>query len=95
MGFALNVSDLFVVFIDGPIKLNPVDLAKTFGTEIEALDTEASASVDPALAPRGWWERGPDGTTIVGLEKSLDLLRDVLKGDRFDVRSCCRQSFSN
>ena len=79
-----------IVFVDAPITLNPVDLARTFGTTVEALGAaESQDTTDPALTPRGWWEKRPDGQSISGLETSLELLRDVLKNDRFDVCPHC------
>ncbi|KAK7033988.1 Family of serine hydrolases 3 [Paramarasmius palmivorus] len=65
-------------FLDAPHILQPVDL---FGDTPESLD---SAS-DPALTPRGWWKFSDSAKTqYVGIETTLDLIRDTLKSTRYD-----------
>ncbi|KAJ8074817.1 Family of serine hydrolases 3 [Marasmius tenuissimus] len=70
--------DVELVFLDAPHVLQPVDL---FGDTPEALD---SAS-DPNLTPRGWWKfEDAAKTVVIGLEATLDLIRDTLHGSKFD-----------
>ncbi|ESK97162.1 ovarian cancer-associated 2 protein-like protein [Moniliophthora roreri MCA 2997] len=70
--------DVEMIFLDAPHVLTAADL---FGDTPEALD---SAS-DPTLTPRGWWKFADSTkTTYVGLEATLDFIRDTLKSMRFD-----------
>ncbi len=89
----LNVGIL--VFLDGPIVLQPVDLfgasssneTSTEGRLAELGASEAGATDDPALKPRGWYKANHDKTKAIGLEDSLVLLRETLKERKFDVRA--------
>lgn len=77
-------NDVELVFVDGPIVLQPVDLD---GAQSNAdVDTPegASMSSDPALIPRAWWKSNPERTAAYGLEQSLLMLRDILQKDRYD-----------
>ncbi|KAI0317406.1 serine hydrolase FSH [Amylostereum chailletii] len=81
-----------LVFLDAPILLYPVDLAETFGTssasasDLSALGAaEASPEAeDPALMPRGWWKANKERTSSDGMEGTLDYLKGVLQGQRFE-----------
>ncbi|KAF8912681.1 FSH1-domain-containing protein [Mucidula mucida] len=80
------------VFLDGPIVLQPVDLfgasssneTSTEGRLAELGASEAGATDDPALKPRGWYKANHDKTKAIGLEDSLVLLRETLKERKFD-----------
>ena len=89
----LGVADsriCFLVFIDAPHVLSPVDLAEAFRStsETSSLDDlgaqEASTDSDPALAPRGWWKVDAARTKTIGLEDSILQLRDILAKDHYD-----------
>ncbi|KIY46062.1 FSH1-domain-containing protein [Fistulina hepatica ATCC 64428] len=67
------------VFLDAPMILQPTDL---FGPTLEDLQAAEASGADPALRARGWWTPAP--ATAVGLDTSLALLRDTLKGSRFN-----------
>ncbi|KAJ6481787.1 FSH1-domain-containing protein [Mycena sanguinolenta] len=64
-----------LVFIDGPIILQPVD---QFGSTPEALN---SAETNDA---RAWWKWNSNSSEAVGLPESLQVIRDVLKTRTFD-----------
>ena len=72
------------VFLDAPHVLTPVDIAESFNTP-EELGAPEAADPDPALAPRGWWKVDKGRTKMTGIEDSLALLRDTLKGNHYDV----------
>lgn len=74
------------VFLDAPHVLTPVDLAESFNTP-EELGAPEAAEQDPALAPRGWWKVDRGRTKMIGIEASLDLLRDTLSKDQYEVCS--------
>ncbi|GBE80767.1 hypothetical protein SCP_0304860 [Sparassis crispa] len=76
--------DIDFVFIDGPLVLSPVDIAKAFSTSVEESGASEASTQDPALAPRGWWRAEPGSRQTFGLEDSLTLLRDVLQKDHYD-----------
>jgi hypothetical protein len=68
-------------------------MAATFGTA-QSLDDlgagEASPeAADPALQPRAWWKANPERTMSVGIEQSVDMLTDLCRKEKFDVRLCC------
>lgn len=78
----------FTVFLDAPHILQPVDLVGLSSNSnpqatLEALDS--AAEPDPTLAPRAWWKVNEDRTVAYGLEETLELLRDVLKEQKFNV----------
>lgn len=79
------------VFVDAPHVLSPVDMAATFSTSNTTLDelgaAEAATDSDPALTPRAWWKTDAAKTQTIGLEDSLNYLRDILKDNHYDV-SC-------
>ena len=68
------------MYVDAPNVLVPADV-KVFGEE-DNLKTESDESTATA---RGWWRTNPERTSSVGLDKSLEVLRDLLRGSRFDV----------
>ncbi|KIM64014.1 hypothetical protein SCLCIDRAFT_116295, partial [Scleroderma citrinum Foug A] len=79
--------DIELVFLDGPIVLQPIDLdGDSSNASLSALGASeaALASSDPTLAPRAWWKANPDRTVASGLEESLMVLRDVLQRERYD-----------
>lgn len=74
-------------FLDAPHILQPVDLVGLSSNSnpqatLEALDS--AAEPDPTLAPRAWWKVNEDRTVAYGLEETLELLRDVLKEQKFN-----------
>lgn len=70
------------VFVDGPHILEPVDIV---GFSSQELGAAEASTVDPALTPRAWWKSNEAKTLSFGLQKSLAVLRDVLKADRYEV----------
>ncbi|KAG6335828.1 hypothetical protein ID866_3264 [Astraeus odoratus] len=79
--------DIELVFLDGPIILQPADLdGASSNASLSALGAQevASASSDPTLTPRAWWKANPERTVARGIDESLMMLRDVLHRDRYD-----------
>ncbi|KAL4079240.1 serine hydrolase FSH [Scleroderma citrinum] len=79
--------DIELVFLDGPIVLQPIDLdGDSSNASLSALGASEAAvtSSDPTLVPRAWWKANPERTVARGLEESLVVLRDVLQRDRYD-----------
>ncbi|KAN0081308.1 Serine hydrolase FSH [Tylopilus felleus] len=74
--------DVEMVFVDGPIVLQPVDLDGHTANALGASEATAETS-DPALTPRAWYKANPDRTVARGLEDALQTLRDVLLHDRY------------
>lgn len=72
------------VFLDAPHILTPVDLAQSFNTP-EDLGAAEASETDPALMPRAWWKTDLQRTKTIGAETSLELLRDVLSKDHYEV----------
>ncbi|KAF7366459.1 FSH1 domain-containing protein [Mycena sanguinolenta] len=66
---------LALVFVDGPIILQPVDLV---GETPEALN---AAETNDA---RAWWNWNSSSSEAVGLPESLQVVRDILKTRTFD-----------
>jgi hypothetical protein len=64
--------------VDAPNVLVPADV-KVFGEQDKVESDEVTSTA------RGWWRTNADRTTAVGLEKSLEMLRDLLRESRFDV----------
>ncbi|KAI3602784.1 ovarian cancer-associated 2 protein-like protein [Moniliophthora roreri] len=72
-----------MIFLDAPHVLQPVDL---FGDTPESFDGASDPASDPTLTPRGWWKFADSAKAkYVGIEATLDLIRDTLKTTRFDV----------
>ncbi|KAF7342051.1 FSH1 domain-containing protein [Mycena venus] len=67
-----------LVFIDGPIILQPADL---FGSRLEALNAAEVAETNDA---RAWWNWDRNKSEAKGLPESLEVIRDVLKTRTFD-----------
>ncbi|KAF9017737.1 FSH1-domain-containing protein [Hymenopellis radicata] len=81
------------VFLDGPIVLQPVDLFDVDGGPLSGTGaSEAGATDDPALKPRGWYKANHDKTKAIGLEDSLVLLRETLKRERL-IQGACMAAF--
>ncbi|KAI0354543.1 FSH1-domain-containing protein [Trametes cingulata] len=82
--------DIDFVFVDAPHVLTPADLAEAFrsSSEESSLDDlgapEAATETDPAMAPRGWWKVDAARTKTIGLEDSIQLLRDYLVKDHYE-----------
>src|SRR4051794_1787690 len=66
------------------------------GTTPNAFDIPSSVFVDPPVIPsqdfpyftgsgRPWWRMNDERTKAVGLDKTLETLRDTLSGNHFDV----------
>jgi len=72
--------DIELVFVDGPIVLQPVDLDGFTANELGSAEATTS---DPALLPRGWYKSNPERTVAKGLEEALQTLKDVLARDRY------------
>ncbi|ESK83977.1 ovarian cancer-associated 2 protein-like protein [Moniliophthora roreri MCA 2997] len=71
-----------MIFLDAPHVLQPVDL---FGDTPESFDGASDPASDPTLTPRGWWKFADSAKAkYVGIEATLDLIRDTLKTTRFD-----------
>ncbi|KAH9855499.1 FSH1-domain-containing protein [Lenzites betulinus] len=68
------------VIIHGPIVLTPADLGRP-ADDVSAADADDS---DPAMAPRAWWTVDAPKTITVGIELSIQLLRDYLIKDHYD-----------
>jgi hypothetical protein len=85
-----------IVFVDAPIVLLPADVripgpgtpdtSDFVAPALDSQDIRAAEAEDPALTPRAWWRVNRERTISVGLESSLLVLRDVLRGSQFDVR---------
>ncbi|PPQ92427.1 hypothetical protein CVT25_008648, partial [Psilocybe cyanescens] len=65
----------YLVFVNAPHIL----LAAA-SEQLAVADTQS----DPNTALRGWWKANKEKTKVEGLEESLNLIRDVLKEQRFD-----------
>jgi len=78
--------------------LHPVDLVGP--TAVNALESfgaaeAANADADTLLTPRAWWKMNPERTKAHGLAESLELVKEVLKGRRFDVSESCFFGFTS
>lgn len=73
---------IFIVFVDAPHVLQPVDLVGSSTSEFGASETSNS---DPALTPRAWWKTNGGKTQAFGLDVSFVTLRNILKADRYEV----------
>jgi hypothetical protein len=76
------------VFVDAPHVILPADL--TGHTSVNALESlgaaeAANADSDPSVTPRAWWKANAERTKAQGLAESLEYIKQVLKGRRFDV----------
>jgi hypothetical protein len=72
---------IYLVFVDGPVVLQYADIPSVF---LDASDANGVGDqlVAPLNPPRAWWRMNDDRTKAVGLERSLEVLRDVLlEGD--------------
>ncbi|KAF9228441.1 FSH1-domain-containing protein [Gyrodon lividus] len=76
-------NDIELVFVDGPVVLQPVDLDGLTANALGASETTTATS-DPTSTPRAWWKANPDRTVASGLEDSLQMLRDILRRDQYD-----------
>jgi hypothetical protein len=68
--------------------MQPVDLVGP--TAINALESlgaaeAANANTDASLIPRAWWKANAEKTKADGLAESLEYVKQVLIGRRFDV----------
>jgi len=70
--------DVEFVYVDAPNVLVPADV-KVFGEEDKTESDESMATA------RGWWRTNPERTSSVGLDKSLEVLKELLRGSRFDA----------
>ena len=73
------------VFVDAPHILQPVDLQGFTSSSLGAEGTKP-ASTNPEDIPRGWWRTNPERTVAIGVEESLQTLKEVLMKDTYDVR---------
>ncbi|KAF8548989.1 FSH1-domain-containing protein [Imleria badia] len=71
-----------MVFVDGPMVLQPVDLDGFTSNALGASEVTSETS-DPALTPRGWYKANPERAVANGLEDALQTLKDVLLQDRY------------
>ncbi|KIJ66049.1 hypothetical protein HYDPIDRAFT_27248 [Hydnomerulius pinastri MD-312] len=71
------------MFIDAPVVLQPVDLDGLTANALGASEASTTGS-DPAVTPRAWWKANAERTAAIGLEDSLQMLRDLLQQDRYD-----------
>jgi len=74
--------DIEMVFVDGPMVLQPVDLDDFTSSALDASEVTIATS-DPALTPRAWYKANADRTVAKGLEDSLQMLKDVLSRDHY------------
>ena len=89
------ICTLFLVFVDAPHVLQPVDLinayarnsTSNFDLNVPEVDLQTSEIQDPLLTPRAWWRPNPERTKGIGLPESLTVVRDILKTRRFEVSS--------
>ena len=88
---SVSTCTLFLVFIDAPHVLHPVDLVDDRNcpsnldlNESEA-DFETSKIRDPLLVLRGWWLPDYERLKGVGVAESLTVVRDILKTRKFKV----------
>ena len=83
----LDGIDEYIVFVNGPIVMHPVDLGGSTSTSLAALEaSEADAtSSDPPATARAWFKVNAEKTASHGVEGSLLYLRDIIQRDRFDV----------
>lgn len=79
--------DAELVFVDAPMILHPVDLANSFGNSnsLEELGAAEASETDPALQPRAWWKQKPDKTGWIGIEESLEILKQMLQKDSYEA----------
>ena len=75
-----------LVFVNAPNILQPADLAgQSWADNLVSLGAgEAAGAQDPSLLPRSWWQSNEDKTVAVGLSKSIESIRDLLRTRRFD-----------
>ncbi|KDQ56391.1 hypothetical protein JAAARDRAFT_70691 [Jaapia argillacea MUCL 33604] len=73
--------DTEFIFIDAPHVLLPADIPSSWSLDAPEVSTSSS---DPALTPRGWFRSNPERTIADGMEESLDVIGEVLKGGKFD-----------
>lgn len=78
---------MITVFVDAPHVLQPADLVGFSPNSLGA----AEAAVDvpepnPADLPRGWWRSNPERTKYQGVAESVEVLRDILAKDKYEVR---------
>jgi predicted esterase len=71
-------SDLEFVFVDGPTVLVPADLNR-FGVV-----PDAEPDINNAVEYRAWWKWNEERVKAVGIEETLQMLRDVLHQRKFD-----------
>jgi hypothetical protein len=75
--------------VDAPHILLPADLASSFGSsDLSALgSSEAQEDGDPALRPRAWWKWNQERSVTLGVDESLEALKEILRKDRYEVKS--------
>jgi hypothetical protein len=81
---ATTFLSIYLVFVDGPVVLQYADIPPVFldASDPSGVGNQPVAPLDPTSTLRGWWRMNDDRTKAVGLEHSLEVLRDVLlEGD--------------
>ncbi|KAI5835415.1 hypothetical protein K523DRAFT_228254 [Schizophyllum commune Tattone D] len=83
--------DVEFVFVDAPLILEPADIAGSFpqntATKVDAALASVGAAevaTDASMIPRGWWKKDPTSDRAVGIEDSIAVIKEVLRGRRFD-----------
>lgn len=79
-----------LVFIDAPHVLLPADLAGLSSTPaaLDAPEAAVSKPSDPSETMRGWWRHNAARTKSEGVEVSLQLMKELLIKDQYEVRGC-------
>lgn len=89
------------MFIDAPHILRPADIPGSAPQMSETGLNATEASIfdsDPSAAPRAWWKVNEDKTIAYGLRESVEAIRDLLHGRKFDLNdpppSCSSTRFT-
>ena len=71
------------MFIDAPHTLTPEELV---GSKV-TFGHPTGGTTDPALTPLAWWRQKDetDRSRAIGIETSLDLLKDTLSKDKYEA----------
>jgi len=73
------------VFLDAPIVLEPVDIPGHTLQLLQAADSLFTLKEEEELKPRAWWRSNDERTVYYGMEKTMDVVKDVLSKSKFDV----------
>ncbi|KAL1744841.1 serine hydrolase FSH [Schizophyllum fasciatum] len=86
--------DVEFVFVDAPLVLEPIDMAGSFpqntATKVDSTESAlasvgaAEVATDANLVPRGWWKRDFTTDKAIGIEQSIQVVKEVLQKRHFD-----------